>query len=92
MGGDVRVAVHVGREGGGRVDDVEGHGAVDPWRPGTGSVGFHNRVPGGVVAGYVVREAGEVVGELGFVEGSGGHGDGLEGRCLGGWGGSVGPR
>ena len=86
MRGDVRVAVHVGREGGGRVHDVEGHGVVDPWRPGAGSVRFDDRVSRGVVPRYVVREAGEVGGELGFVGGSRGHGAGLGCRCRVEWG------
>ena len=36
MRGNVGVVGHVGGEGGGRVDDVEGHGAVDGGGPGAG--------------------------------------------------------
>ena len=89
VGGDVGVVVHVGREGGGGVDDVEGHCVVDPGGPGAGPVGFDDGGARGVVAGDVVREAREAVGELGVVAGSGvGHGAGfLMGRWLGGGGG-----
>ena len=77
MGRDVGVAIHVGGEGGGGVDGIEGHCVVEVGGPGAGTVGFDDRVAGGVVAGYVVREAWEAVGELGFVAGSGvRHGDG----------------
>lgn len=84
VGGDVGVAVHVGREGGGGVDDVEGHGAVDPGGPGAGAVGFDYGLARGVVAGDVVGESREAVGELGVVAGSNGvgHGDDLEGWFL----------
>ena len=76
MGCEVRVAVHVGGEGGGRVDDVEGHAVVLEGGPGCGAVCRHDRLAGGIVPGYVVGEAWEALGELGFVAGAGvGHGD-----------------
>ena len=82
VGGEVGVAVHVGWEGGGGVDDVEGHRVVDPRRPGGGPVRLNDREPGGIVSGYVVRESWKAVGELGVVAGSRvGHGAGLKGRC-----------
>ena len=85
MGGEVGVAGHVGREGGGGVDDVKGHGAVDPRRPGAGPVGFDHRLARGIVPGYVVGESWEARGELGFVAGSRiGHGAGVKGWCQGG--------
>ena len=68
--GQVGAAVHVGREDGGGVDDVEGHGAVDVRRPGGGPVAFDNGLARRVVAGDVVRESGEALGELGVVAGS----------------------
>ena len=75
VGAQVGVPVHVGREGRGRVDDVEGHGVVEEGRPDGGLVRFYRRLRRGRVACYVVREAGEALGELGFVAGArGGHG------------------
>lgn len=71
---DVGVAVHVGGESGGGVDGVEGHCVVEVGGPGAGAVGFDDRVAGGIVACYVVRESWEAVGDLGLVVGSGfGH-------------------
>ena len=82
MGRDVGVSVHVGGEGGGGVDGVEGHCVVEVGGPGAGTVGFDDRVAGGVVACYVVRESWEAVGDLGLVVGSRvGHGGGVAG-CL----------
>ena len=75
VGDEVGVAAHVGREGRGGVDDVEGHRVVDERRPGGRPVGLNDGVPGGIVSRDVVREAREALGELGFVAGSGaGHG------------------
>ena len=85
VGGEVGVAVHVGWEGRGRVDDVEGHGVVDPGRPESGPVGFDDRLAGGGVPSYVVREAWEALGELGLVAGAGvgRHGREIEGGDVG---------
>lgn len=78
VGGEVGVVVHVGREAGGGVDDVEGHGVVDERGPGGGLVGRDDGAPGSGVPGYVVRESREAMGELGVVAGSGvGHCGGL---------------
>lgn len=78
VGNEIGVAAHVRWEGGGGVDDVEGHRVVDVRRPGAGLVGLDDGVPGGIVAGYVVREAWEALGELGFVAGTSiGHGAGF---------------
>lgn len=71
----VGVEVGVGGEGDGElrggVDDVEGEGVVEEGGPGCGAGGEDGCGAVGVVAGYVVGEAGEVGGELGGIWGTG---------------------
>ena len=68
------VEVGVGGEGdgelGGGVDDVEGESVVEEGGPGCGAGGENFGCAVGVVAGYVVGEAGEVGGELSRIWGT----------------------